>query len=98
MAEENGGAKIFSLPTRYHDPFRKKIMSIASTVAESLFLLQQLNAIYNKISQKRSGQAFLEKRPRTIECPLCFIGTGQMMQHPSTRTIHRGGKSSLWRH
>ena len=60
MAEENGGAKIFSLPTRYHDPFRKKIMSIASTVAESLLLLQQLNAIYNKISKRDQGRLFLK--------------------------------------
>ena len=60
MAEENGGAKIFSLPTPYHDPFRKKIMSIASTVAESMLLLQQLNAIYNKISQRDQGRLFLK--------------------------------------
>lgn len=60
MSTENDGAKIFSLPVRYRDPFRKKIMTIASTVAESLLLLQQLNAIYNKIPQKNHVKQFLK--------------------------------------
>ena len=60
MVETAGGGKIFSLQTRYTDPFRKKLFSIASTVAESMLLLQQLNDIYNNISRKNETNLFLK--------------------------------------
>ena len=60
MLKTAGGAKIFSLQTRYTDPFWKRLFSIASTVAESLLLLQQLNDIYNNISKKNETNLFLK--------------------------------------
>lgn len=60
MTKENGSAKIFSLPVRYHDPFRKKIISVVSTIAESFLLLRQLDAIYNKISDRDQIKLFLK--------------------------------------
>lgn len=60
MLKTAGGAKIFSLQTRYTDPFRKRLFSIASTVAESLLLLQQLNDIFNNISKNNETNLFLK--------------------------------------
>jgi putative hemolysin len=60
MVETADGAKIFSLQTRYTDPFRKRLFSIASTVAESMLLLQQLNDIYNNIFKKNETNLFLK--------------------------------------
>lgn len=60
MTENGSGEKIFSLPVRSNDPVRRKILSIASTLAESLLLLQQLNALYNKIPRKDQITFFLK--------------------------------------
>jgi putative hemolysin len=60
MIQKDTEAKVFSLQTCYTDPFRKKLFSIASTVAESMLLLQQLNAIYNNVSSKNGTNLFLK--------------------------------------
>jgi putative hemolysin len=60
MVETAGGAKIFSLQTYSTNSFRKRLFSIASTVAESMLLLHQLNDIYNNISKKNETNLFLK--------------------------------------
>lgn len=60
MNQQGNGAKIFSFPDRSSDPLRKRLFTIASTVAESMLLLQHLNSIYTKISAKKPIGLFLK--------------------------------------
>jgi putative hemolysin len=75
-------SKDFSLQTRYTDPFRKRLFSIASTVAESLLLLQQFNDIYNNISKNNETNLFLKDVLDNLNIRY-FISEGDRIRIPT---------------